>query len=272
MDEVLNSKVENFLSLGNPTDAEILEGARLLLRLDPLRSRGVYNSAMRRPRAMLPWIRTDLQKHLNIRRRGLTTATVEAYNLETLQKVEESLSLEPEKDTSADEEKQNEAQAPLIPVLGVRGRRADHEQLPADIQAIWERNSERWKKMRQLHAQLAQMIARPGYAPCDGNELCHVLRETDTALRADWERYDKYVLLNETSRSKDHVEVFTDNVKTIQNARTSLSRGLSRKAQNSESLKKIQDAVNTLFALRQAIKPDTMEKLKSLGIDIPNNA
>ncbi len=272
MDEVFNSKVEWFLTLGNPTDAEIMEGALLLLRLDPLRSRGIYNSAMRRPRAMLPWIRTDLQKHLNIRRRGLTTATVEAYNRETLQKVEESLSLVPEKDSSGNDEKQNEAQISLIPVLGIRGRRTDHDKLPDDIQAIWERNSERWKKMRQLHAQLAQMIARPGYAPCDGNELCHVLRETDTALRADWERYDKYVLLNEPSKSKDHVEVFTDNVKTIQNARTAISRGLSRKSQNSESLKKIQDAVKTLFTLRQTIKPDTLEKLKSLGIDIPDNA
>ena len=64
---------------------------------------------------------------------------------------------------------------------------------------------------------------------------------------------------------------FTDSMKTIQTARTTVSRGLGRKTQNEESLKNIQEAVNTLISLKQTFKPATVEKLKAIGITIPKN-
>ena len=124
------------------------------------------------------------------------------------------------------------------------------------------------KRLYELHAQLGVMIAKPGYAPCDGNELCFQLGEMDKAQRKAFERYDKFQLPKPTAQP-DSAEVFTDNVKTVQNARTLISRGLSRKTQTEESLQKIQNAVDTLFALKQTIKPETMAKLKAIGITIP---
>ena len=128
--------------------------------------------------------------------------------------------------------------------------------------------------MRKMHAQLAQMIARPGYAACDGNELCFQLRQLDTELRNDYERYDSYVAEDKKEKSSaDSVEIFTDNVKTIQNARTQISRGVNRKTPHTEaSLQKLQDAVNTLHTLNQVIKPETADKLKALGIVMPQHA
>ena len=167
---------------------------------------------------------------------------------------------------------------PAIPDLSIRGKRGDHDQLPEEIQAIWERNAERWKKMKRLHYLLSLMIAQPDYAPCDGNELCYQLRQTDTDLRNDYQIYDSYVIETAISGKSagngddktDSVDVFTDNVKTIQNARTAISRALGRKTPHTEdSLKKLQDAVNTLFAMKQTIKPETMNKLKAVGISIP---
>lgn len=271
MDQILTAKIYNFLQLENPTEAQIIEGATLLLQCNPNRERGIYNTALRRPKATLPWIRTDLKKYYDIRQRGLTTPEVEKFNSETVKRVEQTLSLVPSGVAQEGED------APGVPILGTRGMREDHDQLPPEVQAIWERNAERWKKMSRLHFQLAQMIAKPDYAPCDGNELCYQLRQVDDDLRNDYEIYDTYDVVNSvvssnSETSQDKVDVFTDNVKTIQNARTAISRGLSRKNPHTdESLQKLQDAVNTLFALKQAIKPETVEKLKALNISIPNS-
>lgn len=266
MDHILTAKIYQFLKLENPTEEQIIEGATLLLKCNPSRERGIYNTAMRRPRATLPWIRTDLKKYYDIRQRGLTTQEVERFNSETVSLVEQTLSQVP----STVERDSEDALA--VPILGVRGLRDDHDQLPEDIRQLWEKNAERWKKMRQMHFQLAQMIARPDYAPCDGNELCYALRQTDTDLRNDYEIYDSFVVESATppADGADGIDSFAENVKTIQSCRTAISRGLSRKkAHYDASLKRMQDAVNTLFALKQTIKPETIGRLKELGIAIP---
>ena len=255
--------------MDNPTEAQIIEGATLLLQCNPNRERGIYNTALRRPKATLPWIRTDLKKYYGIRQRGLTTPEVEKYNNETKKRVEQTLSIVPSGVA------QPGGDAPVVPVLGTRGMREDHDRLPPEVQAIWERNAERWQKMGRLHFQLAQMIAKPGYAPCDGNELCYQLRQMDDKIRNDYAIYDGFRIGQTASSSPsektaDSVDVFTDNVKTIQNARTAISRGLGRKVPHTEeSLQKLQEAVNTLFAMKQAIKPETMDKLKAVGVSIP---
>ena len=255
MDNLFTKQIQDFLAIENPTEEQIRQGAKLLLQCNPARERGIYNSAMKRPTYMLPWIRNDLRKYLGIRKRGLTTPQVEKFNRETVKLVKQTLSKVPE-DVANEEQ--------LSPNTPRLGKRADHDSLPQEIQALWEKNSERWKKMRALHHQLSILIAKPGYAPCDGNELCYTLRQTDTELRNDYQRYDDW----KPAPEKSEDEVFTDNVKTIQNARTAISRGLARKTQTEASLKKLQDSVNTLIALKQVLKPETVEKLKELGIAV----
>ena len=158
MDNILTTQIQQFLQLEKPTEEQIREGATLLLRCNPQRERAIYNSAMTRPKSMLPWIKADLKKYLGIRQRGLTTPQVEKFNQETIAAVKQTLSKVPVT------VEQDSGETPLIPQLGIRGLRPDHDQLPEDIQALFTKNTERWKSMRKLHAQLAQMIARPGYA------------------------------------------------------------------------------------------------------------
>ncbi len=263
MDHQFTKKIGDFLQKGTPTDEEIREAAKWLLQCDPLRSRGIYNSALLRPQSMLPWVRNDLKKFYNIRMRGFERSQVDAFNKEAVKAVKESLSSIPE---GVDLEA-----SPQIPVLEIRGRRKDHDQLPEDIKALWDKNAERWKKIRQLHNQLLLMVGKPGYQACDGNELCHVLRETDGAMRDDYHRYDTYVITKQEEKPSDNadaVDVFTSNVKTIQNARTAITRGLARETQDETSLAKIQNAVNTLLALKQDLRPGTIKKLKDLGIEV----
>lgn len=268
MDHILTSKIYNWLNLTNLTDAQIVEGAQLLLQCSPVRSRGIYNQALLRPKAMLPWIRTDLKKQYDIRQRGLTTSDVEKFNQETLESVKETLSSKPE--TIEDDEEEDST----IPELAKLGKRSDHDQLPDDIQEIWDKNADRWKRIRQLHTQLAQMISQPDYSPCDGNELCYQLRQLDTDLREAYQVYDSFALPEEKPQPKekpqtDKVETFVSDVKTIAKARTAISRGLKLENQTEKSLQKLQDAVNTLYSLKQTIKDETVERLKKLGIAIP---
>lgn len=255
MNKIITEKIKAFLALEKPTDEEIKDAAFTLLQVGGEGERHIYNSAQRRPQALLPWIRTDLKKFLSIRNRGLERSQVPSYNAKAVRNVRETLSRRP--DTVEAEKK------PLVPVTSVLGKRADHDSLPEDIRQIWDQNAERWKKIRQLHVQLQTMISKPGYQACDGNELCHTLLEADTALRRDYERYDKWQEGGDT-----HVTNGDDDpVKLVQKTRTALSRALNRKKQDKDSLDRIRKALAVLKENGAEIKPATRDKLSALGID-----
>lgn len=249
------TNVGNFLKKDKPTEQQVKDAALWMLQHDR-RTRSIYNTAMQRPMAMLPWIRAELKKQYGIHLRGLARKDVPGYNAEAVRKVSETLSSRPE---SVQEEK-----APAVPVKAIRKRREDHDSLPENIRKKWDLNAERWKKMRQLHQQLAIMIEHPGYQPCDGNELCHALREADEQIRKDYKIYDSYV----AGSRKSSGNVVTDNMKTIQNARSAISRGLGRQKQDAKSLEKLQHAVDTLKALKQDLKQETIDKLKAVGVNV----
>ena len=120
------------LWLDSPQEQRSLEqGAEMLLRLN--RNRYMHAQILRRRNfAKLEY---ELQKHLRIRLEGLTTCEVALMEQEALPKIEESLALgQPLPNTE-------EAQ-PTISTDGdqpegvFRGRRADHDTLPADLQAL----------------------------------------------------------------------------------------------------------------------------------------
>lgn len=253
MNKIITEKIKAFLAKEKPTDEEIKDAAFTLLQVGGESERHVYNSAQRRPQAILPWIRTDLRKFLDIRNRGLERSEVPAYNAKAVRNVRETLSRRPD---TVEAEK-----TPLVPVTSVLGKRADHDSLPEDIRQLWDKNAERWKKIRQLHAQLQTMIAKPGYQPCDGNELCHTLLEADTAMRRDYERYDKWQEGGDIPKGDD------DPVKLVQKTRTALSRALNRKTQDEKSLARIREILAVLKENGAEIKPATRKKLSVLGID-----
>lgn len=265
MDNQLTKAIEDFLAIAKPTDEEVRKGATLLLRVDPMRSRSIYNSAMIRPQSMLKWVQADLKKFLGIRQRGIERQDVARFNADAVKQVRETLARVPDTVVKTADKELKEALG-NIPEGGVRGKRADHDSLPEEIKAIWDTNAERWKKMRQLHAQLEAMIAQPGYRACDGNELCYTLLQADNEIRNDYKRYDEW----KPGKPKDDVETFTDNVRTIQNARSYITRGLQKKKIDDKTKAKMQEYVNTLVSLHQTIKPETAERLKAIGIVIPN--
>ena len=249
-----------FLRKEKPTDQEIKDAATMLLQLEPQRARGLYNMALKRPQAVLPWISTDLKKHYSIRMRGLTKEQVEPYNREILKKVDIQLSVRPE---GVPKNKANT----VVLEKSVRKRRDDHDILPEPIKKLWEQNAERWKKMRQYRQQLAIMIERPDYQPCDGNELCNVLCEAENDLVKNYEKYDNY-----STGDKPEEKTYWDNAKAVTNARSCITRNLKADPMTDKHRQKLQDAVNTLVSLKQVLLPATIEKLKAAGITVPDDA
>lgn len=262
MDDILTTRIGIFLKKDNPTDQEIIDGATMLLQLDPGRERGIYNSALLRPKALLPWVRADLRKFYQQRMRGFDNNAAKAFNDETVKLVEQTLSTIPEGVAK------NEDDAGKATI----GKRSDHDSLPDDIKALWDKNAVRWDKMRKLHAQLAVMVAKPDYQACDGNELCYVLRQTDNALRKDYDTYDTYKV---DGGEDPHVETPEEKaqriIKQIQSARTSISRTLKKEQLTDKDIDKLQSAVDILSDNKAEIKTETVERLRAAGVIIPES-
>lgn len=262
MDTKITKKLKDFLEIKSPSDEQIKDAALVLLRINPAKERPLYNSVMKRPQAYLEWVQTEAKKFYDIRTHGMEVFEVAAFNKKALADSAESLSKVPEEVAK---------ELGKVPELNILGKRQDHDTLPESIQAIWEKNSDRWRKMRSLRAQLQIMVSQPNYQPCDGEELAYQLKQLDTALRNDYSIYDNFDASKGNSKP-DSIDGYTDNVKTVQNARTQINRLLKKEELSEKELLSLQDAVNTLVALKQSFKPVTIERLKKAGVAIPETA
>ena len=153
-------------------------GALLLFRITG--NAYVYQQALARPQAYASVLDHELKKHLRIRLDGLTRQEVAAMERNTLPKIEATLSLDEAPSVSTDADQ---------PEAVHQGRRADHDKLPEDIQALYTENGELYFKMKLLFNQLKAMADRE---PCDRYELLKQLKAADDKYRANWQRYDEY--------------------------------------------------------------------------------
>ena len=71
-------------------------------------------------------------------------------------------------------------------------------------------------------------------------------------------------------KPKDSVEQFTDNVRAIQNARSYITKGLKKDSLDDNTRAKMQECVNRLVALHQSIRPETVKRLRAIGIAVPD--
>lgn len=168
------------------TDEEsIRKGAELLLRVN--RNRGLYERICRYPRGGLKKLEYELQKHVNIRLQGYTIQDIENLDKEVMPLVQVAVDAA---DGAADDEipvvKESEDEGDTGCVV-VKGKRPDHDKLPEEIQAIWPKNAERWKKIKETYNLLLTLNA-----PCDRFEHLQLLKEIWYKYREDMCRYDDF--------------------------------------------------------------------------------
>ena len=144
-DQQLTKDIATWLNL-LPEERDIEAGALLLLRIN--RNKFLYNNIIYRPHALAPKLEAELKKHLRIRLDGLTTTDVAGMDRRVKKSAKEII----------------DAVASVTPEGKHHGRRADHDKLPDDIKAVYDRGLELHKKIKATFEQLKTMDKAE---PCD---------------------------------------------------------------------------------------------------------
>ena len=151
------------------------QGALYLLKLNG--NQIMYRNLMSNPRGKAEFIEYHLRKHYNFRVKDLTHAQVVAMDKQVEEIVKKHNTFT--EDNPAKEFKQ--------------GKRADHDTLPEEIQALYVENLSLLQRMREVHLRLRTLSTAD--APCPDSERYPFLKELielDTRLHANWDRYDHY--------------------------------------------------------------------------------
>ena len=175
MNTKFNEKVQNWLA----QDAEhrdYAEGAKLLLQLTS--NQIMYRNLMANPRGKAQFIEYQLKKRLSFRLQQITHEQVEAMQAQ-VDKIVVNRNLEVNQGKPVNEFK--------------AGKRADHDQLPDEIQALYVENLGIVQKMRELHLKLRSLSLEN--TTCPDSERYPFLKELialDKRLHSNWEQYDHY--------------------------------------------------------------------------------
>lgn len=195
MDQQFTDSIRQWLS--TPREhRDVAAGAQLLLRLTG--NRHIARLAEIRPDSVHDHIEQDLAHHLAIREEGYTIEEVNLLDRRLMPAMKELFASEstisapggadapPAADPASDDEIVAEQDGAPHPH---RGRRPDHESLPASIQKIYERGGVLWDQMRVLYERL---LAAADAAPCDRFEDLHQLHVLFDEYVAGWKTYDNY--------------------------------------------------------------------------------
>jgi hypothetical protein len=150
------------------------EGAILLLQLSG--NQIMYRNISVNPKGKAEFIKGQLQKYLNFRLQQLTHDEVEEMQQKVQVIVQEVIKPESEfADFKA-------------------GKRADHDSLPEEIQALYVENLDLVRRMRETHMKLRSLSLED--ATCPDSERYPYLKaliEYDKKLHENWDVYDHYV-------------------------------------------------------------------------------
>lgn len=169
----LTPKIKEWLD--TPADQrDIAAGAELLLRVN--RNRILYNNIMRNPAKHAPTLEYHLQKIL--KQRLIDTTHEEVARMMT------------QVDTIAEQhgftrQTRSEFQ---------RGKRADHDMLPPEVQQLYVDNADIMRRMRDAHTRLRMINSTNSTCPdSDRYPLAKDIIKLDLQYRDNWNLYDHYV-------------------------------------------------------------------------------
>lgn len=275
------------------TDANIREGALLLLQMN--NNRHLYQLINFDPQGKLELLKYELQKHLNYRIEGMTIDDVRDYD----KKVTPILQTAVDKTTDAD----NIAKqlAPHLPVVEsenldsivpsaivAKGKRADHDQLPDSIKAIWDSNCALWKKIKE-HFEACKAYDMS----CDRYEGLHAADEDFKrmllTLKEEYYAYKQAMDVYDHAKPGEDDEQAQAETKTeaaitagqISNARSYITKNLDKvigfqnsgdTAKADEWRAKVNERVQLLITAKAEITADTIAKLQQAGITMEQQA
>lgn len=187
-------KVKEWLD-ANPEDRDLAAGALLVLQLT--NNRIMYQNFMRKPKLYASRIEYELKKKYNFYLQQLTHEQVAEMGKQV-----EVIAKEHNLPNEHEEFK--------------KGKRADHDALPVEIQALYAQNLSIMQQMRRCHTQLQLLSVE--HSTCPDSERYPFLKELivlDKQYHANWQQYDHYKVgepLPEQPKetAEEHVEETTD--------------------------------------------------------------
>ena len=174
------------------------EGALMLLQLSG--NKVMYRNLSINPEGKAEFIEGKLQQYLDFRLAELTHEQVK----EMQHTVEDIVKEHTEFKSDNNEAKDFKA-----------GKRADHDKLPEEIQALYVENLDLVHRMRELHLKLRTMSTTD--STCADSDRYPFLKEfikLDKKLHDNWNVYDHYVSNAETAESAEKAETKKTSSKT----------------------------------------------------------
>lgn len=177
IDLELTPKIGEWLDT-EPDKRNLAEGAELLLRVT--KNRILYANVSRNLQARASTIEYNLKKIYKKRLEDITHQQVKQMMVQ-VNAIDSSRGLS---------KPQSSAPRPEFQ----RGKRADHDQLPAQIQQLYVDNADIMRRMRDLHTKLR--LISPENSTCPDSDRFPFAKEIialDNIYRDNWNTYDHYI-------------------------------------------------------------------------------
>ena len=181
MDKQFTLKLQEWLN--TPAENRDLElGATLLLQLT--NNKILYRNIKSNLKAHADFIEFKLKRYLQYRLQDLTHEEVSAMQLKV-----DNIAKEHALDKEVSNAKPSKTQAQEFRA----GKRADHDTLPAEIQALYVENASLIQKMRELHLQLRNLSTQASTCPdSDRYPFLKEIIELDKRYHQNWKAYDSF--------------------------------------------------------------------------------
>lgn len=269
MDKAFTQDIADWLETPRE-ERDVRKGAELLLRING--NRHIYQLAMIRPETAHDHVEADLKKFLQIRLDGHTMESVRQMDSELIPKVQNIITTRQDESEDAPEETDDTAPAH-------RGKRSDHNELPEEIRAIYERGGELFEKIKQIFTELQQMENAPA---CDRYEKLKVLKPLVKEYTDGWERYDNYnsdMSQEEAVEAADEAPEPGNEVKRVGAARKFISTHVAKletllqaetidEAEVENERRQIAERMAFIAETGGSFKPDFAQRIHALGVDI----
>lgn len=271
------------------TDENIREGAMMLLQIN--NNKHLYQVISFNPQGKLELLKYELRKHLNYRNAGMTLDEVKEYDKKVTPILQSAIDKTSEADKIAADlaphlpvYEDNEDIESLTPkALIARGKREDHDQLPENIQQIWDANAALWKKIKE-HFEACKAYTQS----CDRYEGLHAadeefrrmletLKREYYAYKQGMAEYDAAQPGDEDAQPAEQKTEAAITSKQIGNARSYITKSLPKVIELQDSGEtdkaaalrdKVRERVQLLVSAKAELTADTIAKIQQAGIEM----
>lgn len=224
IDPKFTEKIARWLDSDHKSSEAIAQGAMLLLQLN--RDRSMYQRIMRRPQRELSFLEYKLRRFLQMRQDGKTVRDVIQIDNDITPELGAVIKADALMSDAGKLPVPQPAEKDGGNDMYVRkGIRPDHDRLPAEIQAIWPKNAERWKKIKEAFETCKSLTE-----PCDRYEYLKVLKDTWYKYKQEMARYDDYRLTADAATVPDGTPsgaaLTPEQEKELKNADSYISKNL----------------------------------------------